>query len=133
MPSVRLQRNRYRKGQEMPKVWLGVIDWEGAYTVPWELSDAPLFLKTVPRLLNLPEQYDKAGWPLDKDEIGRWEDERTYSTMVQEAEQNVRTDNKLSRMLINRDIQDLAGIIYLFMQGKMGFYGKALDYFESRT
>ncbi|KAJ8129924.1 hypothetical protein O1611_g3704 [Lasiodiplodia mahajangana] len=111
---------------------LGVIDWEGACTVPWELSDAPCFLKTVPRLLNLPEQYSESGLPLDQDEAGRWADEEAYSVMVREAEQSARVDHKLSQMLANRDAQDLTGILYLFTQGKMGFYGRALDYFENK-
>ncbi|KAI0101410.1 kinase-like domain-containing protein [Nemania sp. FL0031] len=111
---------------------LGVIDWEGACTVPWELSDAPCFLKTVPRLLNLPGKYSESGLPLDRDEAGRWADEGANSVMVREAEQSAHVDHKLSQALANRDAQDLAGILYLFTQGKMGFYGKALDYFENK-
>lgn len=111
---------------------LGIIDWEGACTVPWELSDAPCFLKTVPRLLNLPEGYSDSGLPLDQDEAGRWADEGDYSAMVREAEQSAHVDHKLSQMLANRDAQDLAGILHLFTQGKMGFYGRALDYFENK-
>ncbi|CAH0023452.1 unnamed protein product [Clonostachys rhizophaga] len=109
---------------------LGVIDWEGACTVPWELIDSPCFLTTVPRLLNPPELYDEAGYPLDKDVARKWEDGKAYVTMVQEAERDGNTDSNLSDILGNRDVQDLAGIIHLFAQGKMGFYGRALAYFE---
>lgn len=111
---------------------LGVIDWEGACAVPWELIDAPCFLSTVPRLLNPPEQYDEAGQPLEQDEAGRWRDEEAYAAMVREAEQSAHADHKLSNMLADRDIRDLAGVIHLFGQGKIGFYGRALDYLENK-
>lgn len=111
---------------------LGVIDWEGACTVPWELIDAPCFLRTVPRLLNPAEQYDEAGQPLDKDEIGRWADEELYTAMVREAELEHHADHRLSQILGNRDAQDLAGVVHLYSQGKMGFYGRALEYFENK-
>lgn len=111
---------------------LGVIDWEGAYTVPWELIDPPSVVVTVPRRLNPPEQYDEAGLPLDADQMGAWEEERAYADMVRAAEIDAGADDRLSRVLANRDLQDLAGIVHLFTQGKMGFYGRALDYLESR-
>ncbi|KAI1413291.1 hypothetical protein F5Y13DRAFT_198541 [Hypoxylon sp. FL1857] len=95
---------------------LGVIDWEGACTMPWELVDLPSFIQTVPRLINDPNQYDEAGQPIDPDEIGMWADEKAYVEMVREAE----------------DTQDLAGIVHLFVEGKMGLYGRALDYFENK-
>lgn len=110
---------------------LGVIDWEGACTMPWELVDAPLSISTVPLLLNPPEHYDEAGQPRDQDEARRWADERAYAVMVREAEKEAHADHWLSNMLANRDAQDLAGIIHLFAQGKIGFYGRALDHFES--
>lgn len=100
--------------------------------VPWELVDAPCFLSTVPRLLNPPEQYDEAGRPLDQDEVGRWADEEAYAKMVQDAEQNAHTDHTLSKFLADRDAQDLASTIHLYSQGKIGFYGRALDFFESK-
>lgn len=43
----------------------GVIDWEGACTVPWELIGFPEFLSTLPACLGLPENYDQHGQPLD--------------------------------------------------------------------
>lgn len=110
---------------------VGVIDWENSYTVPWELIDAPWFLNTVPRLLNRPDQYDDEGQPLDKDEAGQWEDEKAYAEMVREAEIDARADHKLSQILADRDSQVMAAIIHLFSQGKMGFYGRVLDYFEA--
>ncbi|GKT71525.1 protein kinase-like domain protein [Colletotrichum tofieldiae] len=111
---------------------LGVIDWENSYAVPWELINAPWFLNTVPRLLNRPDQYDNAGRPLAKDEAGQWADEEAYADLVREAELDARTDHKLSQILSNRNSRAMAAIIHLFSQGKMGFYGRVLDYFEAK-
>lgn len=68
---------------------LGVIDWEDATTVPWELVDTPCVLSTVPRLLNPSEQYDDAGQPLDPNVARMWGDRVAYAAMVQEAEQEI--------------------------------------------
>ncbi|TID06559.1 hypothetical protein CH35J_000295 [Colletotrichum higginsianum] len=111
---------------------LGVVDWENAYTVPWELVDAPWFLSTVPRLLNRPDQYDDEGRPLDKDEAGQWADEEAYAEMVREAELDAHADINLSQMLADRDSQVLASTIHRFTQGKMGFYGRVLDYVDAK-
>lgn len=110
---------------------LGVIDWEGAFTVPWELIDAPCFLNTVPRMLNPAEQYNEVGEPIDQDEVKRWEEKANYVSIVHEAECEAGIDHKLSKMLADKDAQDLAAIFHLFREGKMGFYSQALDFFES--
>lgn len=110
---------------------LGVIDWEGAHTVPWELVDAPRFLTTVPRRLNPPDMY-REGRPLDKDEASRWEDREAYAEMVYQAELAANADHKLSGVLADSDAQDLAGTLHLFTEGKLGLYGQALEYFESK-
>lgn len=110
----------------------GVIDWEGACTVPWELIDAPCFLTTVPRLLNPPEKYDKEGNPLDLEESRRWKDEKTYAELVRVAEVEAGADDKLSRAIRDRNARDLAALVHLYSQGKLGFYGRVLDYFEHR-
>lgn len=110
---------------------LGVIDWEGAYTVPWELIDAPRFLNTSPRLLNPPEQYTNLGEPLDQDEIRSWEEKAEYASMVREAECEAGMDHKLSAMLADKDAQDLAATFHLFGGGKMGLYSRVLDFFEN--
>lgn len=111
---------------------LGVIDWEGAYTVPWELIDAPRFLYTIPRLLNPPEQYSEDGEPLDQDEIVQWAEKANYAVMVRQAEQIANTDHMLSNVLSDKDSQDLAATFHLFGEGKIGLYSRALDYFESK-
>lgn len=115
---------------------LGIIDWEGACSVPWELVDAPQFLHTVPaRLLGRAgeERYDgETGEPLEKDEIRRWAEKRAYAEMVRRAEEDAGTDHRLSDVLSGWDEQDLAATFHLFGDGKVGTYGRVLDYLENR-
>jgi len=91
------------------------------------MIDPPSFIKNIPRIINPPEQYDGMGQLLDQDEARRWAEEKAYVDMVREAEKRAGTDHKLSQMLANRKAQDLAVTIYLFMGGKLGFYGNAQD------
>lgn len=112
---------------------LGIIDWEGAITVPWELMDFPRFLSTVPRLLDPPGQYDQeTGEPLDEDEIGRWKEKKEYVEMVRGAEEEAGVDHGLSDVLADGDMQDLAATFHLFLGGRVGFYGKVLEYLENK-
>ncbi|MBE3046700.1 phosphotransferase [Candidatus Bathyarchaeota archaeon] len=37
----------------------GIIDWEGAYTVPWELVAFPEFLQAMPPTFDLPACSDR--------------------------------------------------------------------------
>ncbi|KAJ0159311.1 hypothetical protein CTA2_9940 [Colletotrichum tanaceti] len=110
---------------------LGVIDWEGSYTMPWELVDTPRFLSIVPRLLNPPEKYDQEGNSLDPDVAQREVDVNQYVELVRAAEEDACTDNKLSRVLADRNTRDLGALVHLYSQAKLGFYGRALEYFEN--
>ncbi|EER37499.1 conserved hypothetical protein [Histoplasma capsulatum H143] len=45
---------------------LGVIDWEGAFAGPWEISgEFPLTLSIVPPVMDVPWNYDENGLPKD--------------------------------------------------------------------
>lgn len=102
--------------------------------MPWELVDAPTFLALVPRLLSPPEQYDQfTGQPLDPDEAGQWTDHATYVEMVRDSEREAGLDHKLSDVLGDRRVQDLAAVVHLYAMGKLGFYGRVLDELEAEV
>ncbi|ROW13615.1 hypothetical protein VPNG_04560 [Cytospora leucostoma] len=111
---------------------LGVIDWEGAHTVPWELVHAPLGINTLPRQIVPPEQFDEAGQPLDADDAERLAHEREYAAMVRDAERGAHADHRLSDVLADRDAQDIASACSFFLAGKAGYYGRLMDYFENK-
>jgi hypothetical protein len=64
----------------------GVIDWEEACTVPWELVVLPGFLETIPASFDLPEKYDRDGQPLDGESRQTWREREENIELVQAAE-----------------------------------------------
>lgn len=82
--------------------------------------------------MNPQEQYDAEGRPLDVDEVCIWADEEAYLGMVRDAERDAGADGGLSGMLGDADARDLAGVVYSYSAGKIGLYGRAMDYSEGR-
>ncbi len=111
---------------------LAVIDWENACTFPWELVEFPQFLSSVPQPMDAPWNYHDNGDPKDEDIKQRWLERREYIDSVKQAEQACSFDNRLSTILSDRRLQDLASAIKLYLDsGKYGFYNKVLDQFRS--
>jgi hypothetical protein len=111
---------------------LGVIDWEGAHTVPWELVELPSFLGTIPPPMDAPWNYDANGWPKDPCTRQRWEDRARYVEHIEEAERIRQVDCKLSKSLRADHLQHLAFAIREYTQGKVGFYDELLIPFEPK-
>jgi Phosphotransferase enzyme family len=112
---------------------LGVIDWQGACTVPWELVEFPLFLNTVPRAMDAAFNYDQNGQPKHADVKLRWKERAEYVQMVKAAETTRKKDAALSKTLGNADVQGLAHAIKVYNDpGKLGFYEKILQPFQER-
>ena len=103
----------------------GIIDWEGACTVPWELVAFPEFLQTMPASFDLPQKYDGDGQPLDLEIRETWRERREYVEMVKGAE---RGDNLLSTCLGSQRSQALAYAYGAFTSiGKLGFYDRVVE------
>ncbi|CEL03983.1 hypothetical protein ASPCAL05117 [Aspergillus calidoustus] len=110
---------------------LGVIDWEGACTVPWELVEPPLFLCTVPPAMDSPNNYNADGQHKDINVIHRFRERAQYVQFVQEMEEELGMDQSLSRVLMDPDIQGLAHAIKVYHDpGKLGFYCNILKPFK---
>ena len=109
---------------------LGVIDWEGAHTVPWELVELPLFLGAIPPPMDASWNYDDSGEPKDPETRQRWQDRARYIELVEEAEGVCGVDCKLSSALRDEKSQHLAFAIREYPEGKMGFYDKVLLHFN---
>lgn len=71
---------------------VGVIDWEGAHTVPWECITFPGFLETMPPSFDLPTNYDASGRPLDEETWELWEERRWYVELGKAAEHIAATE-----------------------------------------
>jgi hypothetical protein len=109
---------------------LGVIDWEGACTVPWELVEFPLFLETVPFLMDASWNYDEDGQPVDEYTRQIWQERKDYVEMVAGFEDCEQVDHRLSTTLNNTSFQSVAYAIRVYLDpGKLGFYHKVLESF----
>ncbi|KAG2420429.1 hypothetical protein HFD88_000041 [Aspergillus terreus] len=111
---------------------LGVIDWEKASTVPWQLVEPPLFLSIVPATMDDPNNYEADGTPKNQSEIQRLQERSEYAKFVQAKEEEMGIDEKLSETLLDPNIQSLARAIKVYHDpGKLGFYCQGFE--DSRT
>ncbi|KAL2838630.1 hypothetical protein BJY01DRAFT_257975 [Aspergillus pseudoustus] len=111
---------------------LGVIDWEGACSVPWEVVQPPLFLNVLPRAMDDPDNYAVDGQPKNGDTLQRLADRDEYARYVRDAEHELKTDHSLSTTLLDPAVQGLAYAIKVYLDpGKMGFYCNVLEPFAS--
>ncbi|KIH91085.1 hypothetical protein SPBR_01926 [Sporothrix brasiliensis 5110] len=114
---------------------LGIIDWEGACTLPWELVRFPRFLNAMPRRFGPSDGYDVDGQPHDTDEQQRWRERRAYVQTVaaleaREAPERGPVDRSLSACLADEHAQNLSYAIDAFEGGKVGVYDQLLDDLE---
>ncbi|OHE98388.1 hypothetical protein CORC01_06384 [Colletotrichum orchidophilum] len=101
----------------------GVIDWEGACTVPWGLVAFPEFIQVMPRSFDLPQHYDQDGQPVEESVREKWLERQNYVEMVKSAEGE---DNLLSACLSSNLSQALAYTCGAFTNGKLGFYDRVI-------
>lgn len=106
---------------------LGVIDWEGAQTVPWAAINFPLTLSAVPKAADAPWCYDADGQPKDPKSRERAADRVRYVAAVREAERKAGSPTPLADCLGDPKVQDVAAAMHLFNDGKVGFFTKVLD------
>ncbi|KAL4886415.1 kinase-like domain-containing protein [Aspergillus karnatakaensis] len=107
----------------------GIIDWERACTVPWELIAFPAFLRAMPVSFDLPEHYDHHGQPLDNDLREVWRGRKDYVDMVRSMEC---ADSLLSTCLSSKRGQAIAYVYEAYSHnGKFGFYDRVMEELES--
>ena len=111
---------------------LGVIDWENAHSVPWEIVDFPILLQNEPAPLAESQDYDENGVPRDKEARAMFEDQKRYIDAVRQAEQSKRLPPMLSAVLADRAGQDLATSMQLYSEGRWARYAKVFDVHHER-
>ncbi|TQN67095.1 hypothetical protein CSHISOI_08343 [Colletotrichum shisoi] len=113
---------------------IGIIDWEGACTLPWELVEFPLFLETLPATMDSPSNYDECGQPLDIQTRQRLRDRKIYAEMVARFEESNGMDSMLSSTLVDEKVQSLAYAVRVYLDpGKLGFYDVVLTEYTQRS
>ena len=110
---------------------LGVIDWEGAHTVPVDLLRFPRFLQLMPRRFGRASRYDADGQLVDEDDRRKHTARETYLQMVRDAEKELGADCLLSSSLSDENTQALGHIIDAFDNDHLGLYGLVLDDVEA--
>lgn len=107
----------------------GIIDWEGACTVPYELIAFPEFLTAMPVSFDLPQKYDQDGQPFDTELQEKWRERGQYIEMVKLAESK---DTLLSACLSSKRNQAIAYSYGAYTSvGKLGFYDRVMTELES--
>ncbi|KAL3472326.1 hypothetical protein BJX99DRAFT_266161 [Aspergillus californicus] len=86
---------------------LGVIDWGGACTVPWEVVEPPLFLSMVPPAMDDLNNYTADGEPNDLDSVRRLNERAQYIENIQNMEKELEVDQKLSTVLLDPACKEL--------------------------
>lgn len=98
---------------------LGIIDWEHAFVAPWQVVNFPIFLSQTPRAMDLPSNWDENDMPTTDHGKERMKDREEYLCAVREY-----GGVDLAEALSDSELQDLATSLYLYDQGKMGFYSR---------
>ncbi|KAJ5420914.1 hypothetical protein N7465_003433 [Penicillium sp. CMV-2018d] len=107
----------------------GIIDWEGACTVPCELLTFPDFLTAMPASFDLPQKYDQDGQPFDEELREIWRERGEYIEMVKLAELQ---DSLLSACLSSKRNQTIAYSHGAYTSiGKLGSYDRVLIELET--
>ncbi|KAJ4286505.1 hypothetical protein N0V90_013205 [Kalmusia sp. IMI 367209] len=101
-----------------------VIDWEDAIVAPWELVEFIKDLSIVPPVLDGPLYREEES---DREIFA---ERARYVEVVKQMEQTRDLDSKLSAALGDWKVQNLAHAVWLYQDGRIGFYSSIFDLFE---
>ena len=112
---------------------LGVVDWEYAYSAPWERVYFPIIMLVVLAPMSPPEFYDENGIATEAETRAEICEQAKYVNTVQKVEQSKGLSSFLSATLANREVQDLAYVMKLYTEdGKFGWYTNVLDPYHKK-
>lgn len=101
----------------------GVIDWDNAMVGPWEMVEFPKDLCIVPPVLDgllYRESEESRAVLADRDR---------YVEVVKALEEAKQVDGELSSILGDERVQSLAQGVWLYLDGRIGFYSDIFDLF----
>ncbi|KAH9897416.1 protein kinase-like protein [Xylariomycetidae sp. FL2044] len=100
---------------------LSVIDWEDAFVVPWEMLEFSKDLSIVPPIMDGPLYQE------DEETRRQARQRAEYVRLASTAERDRGLDNVVSTVLGDNTVQYLAHALWLYKDGRIGFYGDLLD------
>jgi hypothetical protein len=101
-----------------------VIDWENAIVGPWEMVEFIKDLSIVPPVMDGPLYRE------DESDREKFADRMRYIEVVEKTEMARHLDSKLSTVFGDRNTQNLASAIWLYLDGRIGFYSGVFEPFE---
>lgn len=102
----------------------GVIDWENAIVAPWEMVEFIKDLSIVPPVMDGPLYHE------EESDLEMLAERKRYIQAVQEVEEARQLDNKLSETLGDCRTQNLTHAIWLYLEGRIGFYSGICELFQ---
>ena len=61
---------------------LGVIDWEHAWSAPWEVVDFPVLLRLMPKVIDAAWCYNENGEPVQESAKIKFQDPKDYVNYI---------------------------------------------------
>ncbi|GAO18653.1 hypothetical protein UVI_02064280 [Ustilaginoidea virens] len=103
---------------------LGVIDWENSFVGAWEMVEFPKNITLVPPVM------DGSSYREDESERDCRLEQKRYVEVVKEAEGARQMDGKLSDALGDENSQNLGQALWLWADGRIGYYSRVLELFD---
>ncbi|KAF2753263.1 hypothetical protein EJ05DRAFT_458272 [Pseudovirgaria hyperparasitica] len=101
-----------------------VIDWENTIVAPWEMVEFIKDLSIVPPVMDGPLYNETES---DRELLA---ERKRYIEVIQTWERVRQLDSKLSTVLDHWNTQSLAHAIWLYLEGRIGFYTDVFKSFE---
>lgn len=111
---------------------LGVIDWEHAWSAPWEFNDFPLALRVMPAILAPAWCYNENGEAVSEQTKIRIQDREDYVNCIRQAEKKKGLPPLLSAALADKAGNDLTEAMSLYSEGIFAEYCKIIDAYHER-
>lgn len=111
---------------------VGVIDWEHAWSAPWEVVDFPQTLRLMPALLDAAWCYDENGEPVQEEARMTIQDRQNYVNFIRQAEESRGLPPLLSAVLGDKAGNDLTMAMSLYGEGIFAEYCKVIDFHHEK-
>ena len=111
---------------------LGIIDWEHAWSAPWEVVDFPVLLRLMPKIIDAAWCHNENGEPVQESAKIKIQDRKDYVNCIRQAEKRKSLPPLLSTVLTDKAGNDLTGSMSRYSEGIFAEYCKIIDAYHER-